>query len=101
MSRDVSRGTVVIAVDRCKGCELCNVYCPQKIIGMSKEINVKGYHFARVLDPGRCIGCLICAVTCPDVAISVHSNAAQYRLFDYFPGQQRRAAPQQKGLDRK
>lgn len=72
--------------DRCKGCELCTVYCPQRILAMSKEINAKGYFFAEVRDPGRCIGCLICAVTCPDVAIRVHGNGVQYRLYDYFPG---------------
>jgi Fe-S-cluster-containing hydrogenase component 2 len=55
------------------------------IIGMSKEINVKGYFYAQVNDPGRCIGCMLCAVTCPDLAIEVHGTAVQYRLFSYFP----------------
>jgi 2-oxoglutarate ferredoxin oxidoreductase subunit delta len=76
---------IKIERNRCKGCELCVQYCPQQIIGMSKEINAKGYFFARVEDPGRCIGCLVCAVTCPDVAITINGNAVQYRLFDYFP----------------
>jgi 2-oxoglutarate ferredoxin oxidoreductase subunit delta len=55
------------------------------ILGMSKEINVKGYFFAQVNDPGRCLGCMVCAVTCPDVAITVHGTAVQYRLFEYAP----------------
>lgn len=74
--------------DRCKGCELCNEACPQGIIGMSKQINVKGYFYAEVKDPGRCIGCMLCAVMCPDVAIAVHGTAVQYRLYDYFNAKQ-------------
>ena len=81
--------------DRCKGCELCTVQCPQQILAMSKEINAKGYFFAQVVDEGRCIGCMICAVTCPDVAITVTGTGVQYRLFDYFP-----AAPAVKGTAR-
>ena len=77
--------SIEVERNRCKGCELCVLYCPQRIIGMSDEINEKGYFFAQVNDPGRCIGCLICAVTCPDVAITVHGTAVQYRLFEYFP----------------
>lgn len=76
---------ITVDRDRCKGCELCNHYCPQGILGMSKQINVKGYFYAVVEDPGRCIGCMICAITCPDVAIEVHGNAVQYRTFSYAP----------------
>jgi 2-oxoglutarate ferredoxin oxidoreductase subunit delta len=77
--------SITVDRDRCKGCELCNHYCPQKILGMSKEINLKGYFFAQVVDPGRCIGCMLCAITCPDVAITVQGNAVQYKMFDYAP----------------
>ena len=47
---------IVVDRDRCKGCELCTHYCPMGILGMSKEINLKGYFFAEVRDPGRCLG---------------------------------------------
>lgn len=70
--------------DLCKGCELCNAACPQGIIGMSKHINVKGYFYAEVNDPGRCIGCMLCALTCPDLAIEVHGTGVQYRMYHYF-----------------
>ncbi len=80
--------SITVDRDQCKGCELCNLYCPQGIIGMSKEINTKGYFFAQVNDPGRCIGCMLCAVTCPDQAILFHGTAVQYRLYDYFPARQ-------------
>jgi 2-oxoglutarate ferredoxin oxidoreductase subunit delta len=76
--------SVKIDRDRCKGCELCTFHCPMKILGMSSEINVKGYFFAEVRDPGRCIGCMLCAISCPDIAITVHGNSVQYRTFDYF-----------------
>ena len=76
---------ITVDQERCKGCEICTSTCPQKILGMSKDINVKGYFYAKMLDPGRCIGCMICAICCPDLAISVRGNAVQYRVFDYFP----------------
>jgi len=74
---------VVIDRDRCKGCELCMHACPQEIIAMSKEINVKGYFFAEVVDQPRCIGCRLCAIVCPDVAIEVAVNGVQYQFFEY------------------
>jgi 2-oxoglutarate ferredoxin oxidoreductase subunit delta len=74
---------VVIDKDRCKGCELCVRACPQEIIEMSKEINVKGYFYARVVDQPRCIGCRLCAISCPDTAIEIATNAVQYQFFEY------------------
>jgi 2-oxoglutarate ferredoxin oxidoreductase subunit delta len=74
---------IVVDKERCKGCELCIEACPEKIIGLSKQINLRGYFFAQVPDSAKCIGCRVCAVACPDVAISVVMNGAQYRYFDY------------------
>jgi 2-oxoglutarate ferredoxin oxidoreductase subunit delta len=74
---------VDIEKDRCKGCETCVLACPQGILAMSKEINVKGYFFAHVVEPSRCLGCRICAIVCPDVAIEVRTHGAQYHLFQY------------------
>ncbi len=74
---------IIIDQDRCKGCETCMHACPQGIIAMSKEINVKGYFPAEVSDPTRCIGCRICAIVCPDMAIQVVANGVQYQLFEY------------------
>jgi 2-oxoglutarate ferredoxin oxidoreductase subunit delta len=73
---------VNIDKNRCKGCELCVRACPQQIIHMSTEINIKGYFYAEVFDQPRCIGCTLCGITCPDLAITVGANAVVYRFFD-------------------
>ena len=67
-------GTVIIAVEICKGCELCIDACPQKSLALSTSINRKGYRFAElVLD--NCTGCINCALVCPDSAITVYREA--------------------------
>ncbi len=65
---------ITIEKDRCKGCQLCVKACPQRILDLSKELNVKGYFYAIVVDPSRCVGCMMCAITCPDVAIEIGPN---------------------------
>lgn len=58
--------------DRCKGCELCTLVCPKKIVIIDKTtINRKGYHPAAVSDMDACIGCASCARMCPDSVITV------------------------------
>ncbi len=74
---------IVVQKDRCKGCELCVNACPQRILAMSEEINLKGYFFATVAEPHRCIGCRMCAITCPDAAIEVELEGVQYNFFEY------------------
>jgi 2-oxoglutarate ferredoxin oxidoreductase subunit delta len=74
---------IEVNTERCKGCERCRDACPQQIIGMSDELNTKGYKYATVFDRSRCIGCRICAIICPDVAIEVYVEGTQYQLFQY------------------
>jgi 2-oxoglutarate ferredoxin oxidoreductase subunit delta len=62
---------IEIDEQRCKGCGLCTVICPQKIIVLSDSINVFGYHPAAAPDQARCTGCAMCAEICPDVDIFV------------------------------
>jgi 2-oxoglutarate ferredoxin oxidoreductase subunit delta len=62
---------VTIERNRCKGCELCGRACPKGVLGMSKDLNEKGYFFAQVQAREKCTGCRFCAMTCPDVAISI------------------------------
>jgi len=75
--------SVTIDIERCKGCERCVEACPQQILGMSKQLNEKGYFYAACIDQPRCLGCRICAITCPDVAIEVSVHGTQYQFFEY------------------
>jgi 2-oxoglutarate ferredoxin oxidoreductase subunit delta len=57
--------------ERCKGCGLCVMACPKKILRVSEKINRSGYQVAEVKDMNRCTGCKFCAEMCPDVVITV------------------------------
>lgn len=69
-----SKGTLVIAVDQCKGCELCIAACPPRVLEMSADVNSMGYRYP-VLHNG-CTGCTACQIVCPDAVFEV------YRLRD-------------------
>ena len=65
------RGSVIVAIDICKGCELCIQACPQESLGLSPQINRNGYRFAALVKD-NCTGCINCALVCPDAAITVY-----------------------------
>jgi 2-oxoglutarate ferredoxin oxidoreductase subunit delta len=67
-------GTIIIDSERCKGCGLCVLVCPQKVIGLNEDLfNARGYHPAELREESAvCTGCAVCAVICPDVCISVY-----------------------------
>ena len=49
---------VTIDEQRCKGCGLCTLACPKKIMALSTtKINSKGYRPAECIEPDKCIGC--------------------------------------------
>ncbi len=63
---------VTFRTDWCKGCGLCAMACPKKIIVINKEkINKKGHSPAEITAPSQCIGCAFCATMCPDCIITV------------------------------
>jgi 2-oxoglutarate ferredoxin oxidoreductase subunit delta len=65
----MSRGTVSIDVERCKGCDLCVQACPPGVLEMSVAVNEMGYRFP-VLHDG-CTGCTACQLVCPDFVFQV------------------------------
>lgn len=66
------KGSIVVDKEKCKGCGLCVVACPQDVIALAKEVNGKGYNFAYMANPDACIGCANCAEVCPDSIITVY-----------------------------
>jgi 2-oxoglutarate ferredoxin oxidoreductase subunit delta len=71
----LAKGKVSFNVDICKGCGLCVLACPVKIVEMDTTmINKKGYHPASVKEMDKCIGCANCATMCPDCVITVERD---------------------------
>lgn len=71
------KGTVDIDQDRCKGCGLCVMFCPQHVLGLAEDqLNARGYHPAQLTAEG-CTGCGVCAVVCPDVCLTVYRAPAR------------------------
>lgn len=63
-------GSVDIAADLCKGCNLCVDACPEHVLGMTPNVNQKGWPVVALVAPG-CTGCTICAIVCPDGVFTV------------------------------
>ena len=72
----MAKFNVIVNGDICKGCELCKLFCPKKIIEMSTHINNKGYSPAEIKDMDQCTGCKSCALVCPDGALSIYKEVA-------------------------
>lgn len=62
-------GSVVITVERCKGCGFCVEFCPPKALKLSEQYNAKGYHPPALSSRELCTGCNMCGMLCPDFAI--------------------------------
>ena len=70
VSAVLTRGTVVMAVERCKGCELCLPACRPGVLSMSADVNAHGFRYP-VLDAG-CTACRACREVCPDFVFEVY-----------------------------
>ncbi len=64
----VTKGTVVILEDRCKGCGYCIEFCPRQVLAFSSRFNTKGYHPPAVVCD-ECVNCHYCEIICPEFAI--------------------------------
>jgi 2-oxoglutarate ferredoxin oxidoreductase subunit delta len=70
------KGDIFVDIEKCKGCELCIVACPQDSLQLSKQINKKGYKYmVRIED--NCTGCINCALVCPEGIIKVYRKTAK------------------------
>ena len=67
----VPHGEISIISARCKGCGICQTFCPRDVLAMSTGFNAKGYHFPEVKDAGACLACGLCEIMCPEFAIFV------------------------------
>jgi 2-oxoglutarate ferredoxin oxidoreductase subunit delta len=62
---------ITIDEERCKGCGLCTIACPKRLVSLRDQPNSLGFTVAVFSDPEACTGCALCAEMCPDVAIAV------------------------------
>jgi len=69
-----TKAIVEITGDKCKGCVICVVVCPQGCLELDQSVyNAKGFHPARFTCQGRkgaCTACGICYMVYPDYAIT-------------------------------
>ncbi len=70
--RDKDKPYPVINSLECKACERCVEACPEGVLKMGSELNIRGYNYV-VYSGDGCIGCAACYYTCPEpLAIEVH-----------------------------
>jgi len=75
----LTRGTVVIDVEACKGCDLCIEACPPGVLSMTTHtVNSRGYRFP-LLEAG-CTGCKACSQICPDFVFQVYKYEVPQEL---------------------
>jgi 2-oxoglutarate ferredoxin oxidoreductase subunit delta len=70
------RGTIIVAAEICKACELCITACPQDCLELSSCLNTKGYRYVQ-LKNDTCTGCINCAIVCPDSVITVYRQTKE------------------------
>ena len=63
------KGAIVVDTERCKGCQLCIIACPQKVIALANKVNLHGYPYVEAVNEEACVGCASCGIVCPDGCI--------------------------------
>ena len=66
------KGAIVVDTERCKGCQLCIIACPQKVIALANKVNLLGYPYGEAVSEQSCVGCASSGFVCPDVCITVY-----------------------------
>jgi 2-oxoglutarate ferredoxin oxidoreductase subunit delta len=68
----LTRGTVVMDLERCKGCELCIPACRPGVLAMSApdEVNAQGNRYPLLF--AGCTACRACREVCPDFVFEVY-----------------------------
>ena len=68
---------IEIREERCKGCMLCTLVCPEGMLQQSETMNPSGYKVVGVREEQQdaCKGCGFCAEICPDYVITVYRTA--------------------------
>ena len=51
------KGTIIVDIERCKGCGVCVPSCPNNVLALSPHVNGKGYNYSYMANPDDCIGC--------------------------------------------
>jgi 2-oxoglutarate ferredoxin oxidoreductase subunit delta len=70
MSGVLTRGTVKIDIEACKGCDLCIAACRPGVLAMTRDrFNQRGYRYPEL--QAGCTACLACAQVCPDFVFQV------------------------------
>jgi 2-oxoglutarate ferredoxin oxidoreductase subunit delta len=63
---------LLIATDRCKGCELCVGACPSHVLTLDRaHVNALGYNPVQAVAIDECTSCALCARVCPDAVFTV------------------------------
>lgn len=66
----LTRGTVTVEIERCKGCELCIPACRPGVLKMSTELNHHGFAYPLLM--AGCTACKACLDVCPDFVFEVY-----------------------------
>ncbi len=84
MTGVLTRGTVTINVEQCKGCELCIPACRPAVLRMSTALNGHGFAYPELSE--GCTACRACYDVCPDFVFEVFKFAVPLRTDEAADG---------------